>query len=158
MTQAGNPKSQTPSPKSQALAAIAAVVLFTAAGFAQVTTYRARLSPVPIANQAAQATVKGIGSATATLKGTTLTINGTFEGLVTAATMAKLHVGLKTGVRGPAAHDLQVTSATSGTISGTVQLTKEQLQDLAQGKLYVQIHSEKAPDGNLWGWLLPEKK
>ena len=22
-------------------------------------------------------------------------------------------------------------------------------------QVYVQIHSEKAPEGNLWGWLLP---
>jgi hypothetical protein len=39
-----------------------------------------------------------------------------------------------------------------------VQLNKEQLADLAQGKLYIQLHSEKAPEGNLWGWLLPERK
>ena len=140
------------------LIAVAAAVSVSAAAFAQATSYRGRLSPVPIANAAAGATVKGVGSATATLKGTTLTINGTFEGLVTGATTAKLHVGRKTGVRGPEAADLQVTKAMSGTVSGTVTLTKEQLQDLAQGKLYVQIQSEKAPEGNLWGWLLPEKK
>lgn len=135
------------------------IVLGLSAGAAaQATSYRARLSMVPIANQAAQATVKGIGTATATLKGTTLTVNGTFEGLATPATAAKLHAGRKMGVRGPEMSDLQITQATSGTISGTVQLTKEQLQDLAQGKLYVQIWSQKAPDGNLWGWLLPEKK
>ena len=43
--------------------------------------------------------------------------------------------------------------------SGTVELTKAQADDLAAGRLYIQIHSQKAPDGNLWGWLLaPEKK
>jgi opacity protein-like surface antigen len=140
------------------LVAVAAVVFAAAAASAQATSYRTRLAPAPIANQAGMATVKGIGNATATLKGTSLTIAGTFEGLATAATQAKVHVGLKTGVRGPAAFDLQVTPGTSGTVSGTVQLNKEQLQDLAQGKLYVQINSEKAPEGNLWGWLLPEKK
>ena len=140
------------------LVALAAAVSLSATAVAQATTYRARLSMYPIANANAGATVKGIGTATATLKGTALTISGTFEGLPTNATMAKLHVGLKTGVRGPAAADLQITRALSGTISGTVPLNKEQLQDLAQGKLYVMIHSEKAPEGNLWGWLLPEKK
>jgi hypothetical protein len=139
------------------LIAIAALCISTVA-FAQATSYRARLSMAPIANQAAQATVKGIGTATATLKGSVLTIAGSFEGLATSATTAKLHVGLKTGVRGPEAFDLQVTKGTSGTVSGTVQLNKEQLQDLAQGKLYVQVNSEKAPEGNLWGWLLPDKK
>lgn len=140
------------------LVAVSLALLGSTAVFAQSTSYRARLAPVPIANAAAQATVKGLGAATATLKGTALTINGTFDGLATAATTAKLHVGLKTGVRGPAAFDLQVTPATKGTVSGTVQLNKEQLADLAQGKLYIQLHSEKAPEGNLWGWLLPEKK
>lgn len=140
------------------LLAGAIVLGLSAAASAQATSYRARLSVTPIANQAAQATVKGVGSITATLKGTALTINGTFEGLATPATVAKLHAGLKTGVRGPEVSALQVTQATSGTVTGTVQLSKEQLQDLAQGKLYVQIWSQKAPDGNLWGWLLPEKK
>jgi hypothetical protein len=137
---------------------VAAFLLVSASATAQSTSYRARLAPVPIANQNAAATVKGLGAATATLKGSTLAINGTFDGLVTSATTAKLHVGLKTGVRGPAAFDLQVTPATKGTVSGAVQLNKEQLADLAQGKLYIQLHSEKAPEGNLWGWLLPERK
>ena len=29
--------------------------------------------------------------------------------------------------------------------------------DLEKGRLYVQLHSEKAPDGNLWGWLTPQE-
>ena len=41
-----------------------------------------------------------------------------------------------------------------GTISGSFDLTPEQVQYLKQGKLYIQINSEKAPDGTLWGWLL----
>jgi hypothetical protein len=50
-----------------------------------------------------------------------------------------------------------VTKATNGTISGGVALNPEQLASLKQGRLYIQVHSEKgvAPDGsNLWGWLL----
>jgi hypothetical protein len=42
-------------------------------------------------------------------------------------------------------------------ITGSVMLTPEQVESLKQGKLYVQVHSEKgiAPDGsNLWGWFL----
>jgi hypothetical protein len=42
----------------------------------------------------------------------------------------------------------------SGTLSGSIDLTPEQLQSLRKGQLYLQISSEKAPDGNLWGWLL----
>ena len=49
--------------------------------------------------------------------------------------------------------DLKVSTGTSGTISGAFDLTAAQVQELAQGRYYVQLHSEKAPDGNLWGWL-----
>ncbi len=48
----------------------------------------------------------------------------------------------------------------SGTlVSGSFDLTASQVADLEKGRLYVQLHSEKAPDGNLWGWLLlPESR
>ena len=119
--------------------------------------YRARLSVVPI-DIAMQATVAGSGSATATLKGTSLAITGTFGGLKTPATVVRVHRGPRTAMRGPAIGDLTATAATSGTISGTIELTKQQVDDLVAGRLYLQLHSEKAPEGNLWGWLLPETK
>ena len=55
--------------------------------------------------------------------------------------------------------DLTVTKtdAASGTISGSFDLTAIQVADLEKGRLYVQLHSEKAPDGNLWGWLLAQE-
>jgi CHRD domain len=124
---------------------------------AQAPVYRARLSVVPI-DIAMQATVTGSGTATATLKGTALTITGTFGGLKTPATAARMHRGPRTAMRGPAIGDLAATAATSGTLSGTIELTKQQIDDLAAGRLYLQLHSEKAPEGNLWGWLLPETK
>ena len=115
-------------------------------------TYKARLSPVPI-DATMAATVAGSGSVTATLTGTKLSIAGTFEGLRSPATTAKVHFGRK-GVRGASLFDLTITKATSGTITGNLTLTPVQQDDLKDGKLYVQIQSEKAPDGNLWGWLL----
>ncbi len=62
-------------------------------------------------------------------------------------------------MRGPNVLDLAVakTDATSGTLSGSLDLTAIQVADLEKGRLYVQLHSEKAPDGNLWGWLLPQE-
>ena len=101
-----------------------------------------------------QATIAGSGAATATLKGSTLTITGTFTGLKTAATVAHVHRSPSTGMRGVPIGDLTATAGTSGTISGSIELTKAQIDDLAAGRLYIQLHSEKAPDGNLWGWLL----
>jgi hypothetical protein len=56
-------------------------------------------------------------------------------------------------VRGAPVLTLTVAKATSGAVSGSFDLTPEQLESLKKGKWYVQIHSEKAPDGNLWGWL-----
>ncbi|HEX8030904.1 MAG TPA: CHRD domain-containing protein [Vicinamibacterales bacterium] len=135
---------------------VLAVALAVAAAVsieAQAPQYRARLSMVPI-DITAQSTVSGIGAATATLKGSTLSINGTFSGLKTAATVARLHRSPKTGMRGAAIADLTISAETSGTITGSIELTKPQVDDLAAGRLYIQLHSQKAPDGNLWGWLL----
>ena len=124
---------------------------------AQAPQYRARLAIVPI-DIAMQATIAGSGAVTATLKGSTLTINGTFSGLRTAATVARVHRSPRTAMRGTPIGDLTATAGTSGTIGGTIELTKEQVEDLLAGRLYVQLHSEKAPDGNLWGWLLATDK
>ena len=101
-----------------------------------------------------RATVAGTGSATAVLTGTKVTINGTFEGLRSPATVAHLHLSRVAGVRGPAVFDLTVTHGVSGTISGSFDLSADQVESLKKGKFYIQIHSEKAPDGNLWGWLM----
>ena len=119
---------------------------------AQSPQYRARLAVVPI-DIPMQATIAGSGAVTATLKGTTLAISGTFSGLKTAATVARMHRSQKPGMRGAPIGDLTASSGTSGTISGSIELTKAQIDDLAAGRLYIQLHSEKAPDGNLWGWL-----
>jgi hypothetical protein len=115
-------------------------------------TFKARLSPVPVEN-AALSGITGSGSATAVLSDRTLTVRGAFSGMRTPATIAQIHLGPR-GIRGPVLFDLMVTKDTSGTISGTFKLTPEQVQAVKSGRFYVQIHSEKAPDGNLWGWLL----
>jgi hypothetical protein len=122
-------------------------------GFAQSgETYKVRLTTVPI-DAAMMAKITGSGALTGTLNGTSLTIGGSFSGLRSPAVEAKIHRGPK-GIRGPAILDLQVSRATSGTVSGKVSLTPEQADDLKNGRLYIQIDSQGAPDGNLWGWLL----
>lgn len=135
-------------------ACLVAASLVTISG--QARQYRTRLSPVAL-DLAMQATIAGSGSVTATLNGTTLTLTGNYTGLKTASTVARVHRSPRTAMRGPAIGDLKVTPGTSGTISGTLELTKDQVDDLANGRLYVQLHSDKAPDGNLWGWLLPQE-
>jgi hypothetical protein len=140
--------------RSSSTAACAAALLLVAA-ISQAQTskiFKTRLAPVPIDLPMA-ATVTGSGSLTASLEGNKLTFSGTFGGLTGRATIAQVHKGPVAGVRGPVLFDLTVTHATNGTISGSVELSPTQLVDLEKRRLYVQIHSEKAPDGNLWGWL-----
>jgi hypothetical protein len=122
----------------------------------QPRTFKARLSPVPI-DLTMQATVAGSGAVTAMLTGSKLAVTGTFDGLKSAATIAQVHKGPVRGVRGPSVFDLTVSKGTAGMVGGSVDLTPVQVTDLEKGRLYVQIHSEKAPDGNLWGWLLPQE-
>ncbi len=55
--------------------------------------------------------------------------------------------------------DLRVNGGASGTLSGDVRLSSEQVAALRAGQLYVQVYSEKGvlPDhSTLWGWLLQE--
>ena len=115
-------------------------------------TYKARLSVVPI-DFAMQATVAGSGSVTATLIGDRLTVSGTAEGLRSPATIAHIHRG-PPGIPGPAILDLTVTKTTAPAIGGTLELTPSMVEDLKNGQLYVQLNSERAPDGNLRGWLM----
>lgn len=116
--------------------------------------YAVRLATVPI-DGAMRATVTGEGRAAGALDGRRLEISGSFAGMQGPVTAARLHSGPATGVRGAPIAELSVDGAQAGTVSGAVELTRDQLEALAAGRFYIQIHSESAPDGNLWGWLLP---
>jgi len=115
--------------------------------------YKVRLTTVPM-DGGMRNTVAGSGSASATLAGAKLSVTGTFDGLKSPATTATLHSGVARGVRGDAVADLQITKSTKGSISGAVDLTADQVKGLRDGRLYIEVASEKAPDGNLWGWIL----
>ena len=133
-------------------AALVAVALAVSAAAQQ--SFKVRLRPVPIeASTAANTT--GAGEATASLAGTKLTLRGNFAGLKGSATVAHLHQGPAMGVRGPSFADVTVPAATSGAFEAEIALTAAQIEGLRHGQIYLQIHSESAPDGNLWGWLLP---
>ena len=138
------------------LMALAPARMPVAAQAGAARTFHARLSTVPI-DLTMASTIAGSGSVTGTLKGRTLVLSGKFTGLKTTATVARLHRGPNRGIRGNAIFDLTVSAAgTSGELNGTLELSAAQVEDLEKGRLYVQLHSEKAPDGNLWGWLLPK--
>ena len=139
--------------------AITAVFVASAAPLTAQGTekFTARLGWVPTAGANDRVNVTGKGTATGTLSGRKLTIAGSFEGLAAPATVARLHQGVAKGARGAAITDLTISKAASGMLSGSVDLTPPQVEALRQGKLYIQLHSEKGspPDGsNLWGWFL----
>jgi hypothetical protein len=115
--------------------------------------FKARLAPVGI-EAAKRAEITGSGSVSAALAGSQLSITGSFDGMQSPATLAQVHQGVATGVRGPSIGELTASHAPAGSITGTLNLTAEQVESLRKGKLYIQIHGEKTPDGNLWGWLL----
>jgi CHRD domain len=133
-------------------------VLLGAAALAS-TTFQFRLSPGPRL-VGTRADSSGSGSATATLEDSKLTLKGSFSGLLAVPTAAHLCMGSLPGVRGPVIADLTVSPAasgtTSGTLSGTLQLNPSQLAALHKGGLYVEIDSNRAPEGDLWGWIIPQ--
>jgi hypothetical protein len=121
-------------------------------------TLTARLSPVPL-TVTQQSTIAGLGSANAVIAGTHLQVSGAFDGLRSPATTAQIHRAPK-GLRGPVILELPVIRSgdgTHGTLKGGFDLTPTQRDDLRAGRWYVQLNSEKAADGNLWGWLLPKE-
>jgi len=116
--------------------------------------FETRLSPSPLTD-GTRVNIAGEGRAKASLEGKTLTISGDFHGLLSAATTAALYDGNGIAMLGPKAFDLTASQDVSGTISGTATLTAKQAADLRHGHFYVQVNSQKAPNGNLTGWLLP---
>jgi len=141
----------------RAIVLLAALLWLTNSAAAQSEQkFKTRLSPVP-ALGIQPATVAGVGSASATLTGRKVTVIGSFEKMASPATVGHLCLGQLPGVRGESVFDLTVSKTgdgTSGTFSGTFDLTPEQIDALKKGRFYVQIHSEGAPNGHLLGWLL----
>jgi len=141
----------------RAIVLLAALIWLTTSAAAQSEQkFKTRLSPVP-ALGIQPATVAGVGSASATLTGKKVTVTGSFEKMASPATVGHLCLGQLPGVRGESVFDLTVAKTgdgTSGTFSGTFDLTPEQIDALKKGRFYVQVHSEGAPNGHLLGWLL----
>ena len=134
----------------------AALLLAAAPAFAQ--EFEAQLDPAPFDATTRADILGSIGNVTATLNGSTLTVNGTFQDMTSPATGASVRIGLAKGVLGDAIGPLTATRTQQGTVSGSVQLNAAQLDALRREAIYVRIDSEKAPEGNLQGWLEPKGK
>jgi hypothetical protein len=110
-----------------------------------------RLSPGPRL-VGTRADMSGSGQVHASLQGNVLTLQGSYQGLLGKPTDAHLAMGSLPGVRGPTVAPLAVAD---GTVKGRVTLNARQLAAYRKGGLYVEIDSAEAPDGDLWGWVLP---
>jgi len=117
--------------------------------------YLVYLSPMPF-NDASRPNMTGKGSGSATLDGDTLSINAAFSGLASAATKGHLSLSKGAGIPGTHVFDLTVSGDMAGKVTGQLKLDPSQVAALRGGRLYVQIDSEKASTGNLWGWLLSD--
>jgi hypothetical protein len=137
------------------LAASAALLGLSCRPVVAAETYQTNLGPMPL-DEAVKQNMLGRGEATATLDGNILIVGGNFAGLPSPATKAHLFESPTIGVPGGQGFDLSVSEAVSGTVSGQLVMTAKQAAAFRTGRLYVQIDSQKAPAGNLWGWLLPE--
>ena len=135
--------------------ALTGLLALTAGNSAFADDFSARLGRVPVDSRT-QSSIAGIGHASAELNGQRLAIAGDFEGMLGAATSANLHLSPAVGVRGPVIYPLQIETDASGRLSGNVTLKADEVAALRAGRLYIQIASESAPEGNLWGWLLEQ--
>ncbi|MFN3162713.1 MAG: CHRD domain-containing protein [Pseudohongiellaceae bacterium] len=137
--------------RSVALCVTTLTFLFCSQALLAQEVYRARLSPMPTTPQTVDE-ITGEGEVILTLNGNTLTVDGNFAGMSSAATAAHIHNG-PPAQPGPVVHTLTVDQAPSGSISGTLELTDEQLTALASNALYVQVHSANNRPGELRGWI-----
>jgi hypothetical protein len=135
------------------LAAATLLASGTSAVAAADLTYNAELGPIAH-TLATRANVLGRGAVVAALSGTTLTLSGTYTGLASDATKAHLESGLAAGVPGQPFAELTITGGRDGELSGKVVLTSAQVAVLKAGGMSIVIDSAKAPDGNVWGWLI----
>lgn len=107
--------------------------------------------PDPVATSAT-----GFGSIS--IEGSTLIYNITFSGLSGPATAAHIHGPADTNQMAQVIQGLKVPAATSGMLSGTLDLSTlapDKVSAITTGNAYVNIHTSAHPDGEIRGQLVP---
>lgn len=116
----------------------------------------ARLDSVAFTNETRRL-VSGVGGVVATISdGGVVTLVGNYGGLASPATSIVVLKGPRTGVPGQerlAAFPVAQPS-TRGSFSERIRMSKSNLAALLAGQIYLQIVTETAPDGAIWGWII----
>ncbi|RUT32771.1 CHRD domain-containing protein [Arsenicitalea aurantiaca] len=117
------------------------------------TTFGDKLGFMPVADTN-RPLIGGTGHVSATLDGSTLTIEGEFEGLRSPATVLAVHTG-PMAQTGPEIAQIEIEGgATDGSFSGEIELDDEQLAMLQDNSIYVVVKSERNDTGELRAWLV----
>jgi hypothetical protein len=134
------------------LAAAAAACLVSFGARAQNAQFHAALTG---ASEVPPVQTQGAGTVEATLDPSshTLTYTLTYQNLSGPPTAAHFHgpadPGKNAGVEAP------IPSAGTSPVKGTAKLTPQQEKDLQGGKVYVNVHTQAHPGGELRGQLQP---
>ena len=97
------------------------------------------------------------GSATVALSGDTLTITGDFSDLSSPQVGGHVHMAAA-GTSGDVIYPLNISAdadGLSGVFSLSTSLTAEQVAAYESGDLYINIHSEMNPNGEIRGQIVP---
>jgi hypothetical protein len=98
-------------------------------------------------------TTAGTGNATVTVNGTSLSVTGNFQGLTGPASAAHIHGPADKETAASVLCPLSASAAASGTVTGTCTFSAEQLQQLRDGRMYVNVHTSQFPQGEIRGQL-----
>src|SRR5262245_5587235 len=110
------------------------------------SSFSGRLSPLPADAYEAR-TMQGQGSVSASLEGMTLTIKGKFEGPKSPTTGAAIRPAVP-GLPRAFQFSPSCNQTASGLNEGKATLTVGKVEHLKRGWFYLQINTEKNPDGH----------
>jgi hypothetical protein len=96
----------------------------------------------------------GTGTATVTLDGNLVTVNGTYSGMTSAVNNAHIHGPATTEQFAGVILGLTHTAGTSGTISGSGTLSAQNVQRVLDGLTYINIHTVNNSSGEIRGQIV----
>jgi hypothetical protein len=97
----------------------------------------------------------GIGMAALSLEGSNLTYYVTFSGLTGPATAAHIHAAATTTTSAGVMIGFSPPAATSGTFSGKLTMTADQITNMVNGLCYINIHTPANGGGEIRGQIVP---